>query len=93
MIITALICNAQDCLAIYLPPGDTCTDTVERAARRLGWTRRTAFSHACPACSTGNGPVRERGECLACTGSTVDARDGMACRYCRTVTPHPTDHR
>ncbi|MCS0605987.1 hypothetical protein NX794_32985 [Streptomyces sp. LP11] len=90
MIRTTITCQRDNCLALYLPDTDAGADVLERAARALGWRRTGNYSHACPGCVAGQGPVLERGQCPTCTGMTVDLPQGSTCRYCQTVTPHTT---
>ncbi|MFF2527250.1 hypothetical protein [Streptomyces liangshanensis] len=89
MIRTVMSCEAGGCLALYVPDADAGADVLERAARRLGWRRRTTYTHTCPACAAGRGPVLERGTCPVCAGLTADLPDGATCHYCQTITPHP----
>ncbi|MFF9594225.1 hypothetical protein ACF1FX_34470 [Streptomyces sp. NPDC014646] len=91
MIRTVVTCDATACMALYIPPVDCGADVLERAARSLGWKRRTATAHACPSCLTGTGPVLELGECPTCAGRTVDLAEGAVCHYCGTVTEHPAE--
>ncbi|MFF8618541.1 hypothetical protein [Streptomyces sp. NPDC015350] len=91
MIRTVVTCDRDACQAIYLPTADAGAEALEQAARVVGWRRQTTHSHTCPACTTGTGPVLERGECPACSGRTYDRADGMVCQYCQTLTPHPAD--
>ncbi|WP_331728733.1 hypothetical protein [Streptomyces anulatus] len=62
MIRTVITCDRNDCKAIFLPDVDSGADVLERAARAAGWRRTSTYSHACPACATGAGPVRQQGE-------------------------------
>ncbi|MDX3025355.1 hypothetical protein [Streptomyces acidiscabies] len=92
MIRTAVTCDRSQCSAFCLEPVHEPhapeTGEFEEVSRRAGWTPGEN-GHTCPACSTGRGPVLERGACPACGGATVDLAAGETCHYCRHVTPYP----
>lgn len=72
----AVVCDTDDCLAVYLAV-ETGTDDDERsagdvsqlarkAAEGVGWVISFGFGQpvmTCPGCADGRGPVRERGTC------------------------------
>jgi len=104
MIRTAVTCDRDDCMALYLERDDMPDGMeFETDLEARGWVSRPAAlalpgradtdvtGHLCPGCAAGNGPVLELGECPSCTGRTVDTDQGARCHYCRTVTPYADD--
>lgn len=88
----AVVCDTDDCLAIYLAvetgnndderSADEVSQMARKAAERDAWVISFGFRQpvmTCPGCADGRGPVRERGECRRCTGR-VDS--SSKCVYC-----------
>lgn len=88
MIRPVMTCDRSGCMAIHKPDTDAGADVLERAARVLGWRRLTTYTHECPACQRGAGPVLELGECPTCTGRTGFKASGEVCMYCGHLTPY-----
>lgn len=105
MIRTAVTCDSESCLALYLEPEELPEGArLEEVITEAGWVLRQAdralpgnpaasdvLAHICPACEAGRGPVRERGDCPTCGGSTKDLESGSTCQYCRRVFPRLAD--
>lgn len=104
MIRNAVTCDRESCVALYLEPEEAENARFEEVITEAGWVLRPAaavlpgypaapdaLAHLCPACAAERGPVRERGDCPACSGSTEDTDAGTTCHYCRKVVPHLAD--
>ncbi|MER6126280.1 hypothetical protein ABT173_27395 [Streptomyces sp. NPDC001795] len=88
----AVVCESEDCLAVYLAvkTGDTdeersaaeVSEMARKAAEGDGWVVSFGIGQAvmtCPGCANGRGPVLERGTCQRCMG-LVDTES--RCVYC-----------
>ncbi|GHA72007.1 hypothetical protein GCM10010372_83660 [Streptomyces tauricus] len=88
----AVVCDTDDCLAVYLAvkTGDTddersageVSEMARKAAEGDGWVVGFGIGQAvmtCPGCADGRGPVLDRGVCRRCMGR-VDS--GSRCVYC-----------
>ncbi|MEU9099566.1 hypothetical protein [Streptomyces sp. NPDC048361] len=104
MIRKTVTCDRESCLALYLEPREPKDAQFEDMALEAGWVLQPAalalpgyparpdvLAHLCPACAAGRGPVRERGACPTCSGTTEDLEAGSTCHYCRKVAPHLAD--
>ncbi|GAA0898098.1 MULTISPECIES: hypothetical protein [Streptomyces violaceusniger group] len=88
----AVVCDADDCLAVYLAVGtgddgdarsaSEVSQMARDAAQSDGWVISFGFSQpvmTCPGCADGRGPVLERGTCRRCMGLV---NTESMCVYC-----------